>query len=292
VSLEPGLGLHACTMTTTDGRALRYVQAGEGETVVVFEAGLGACASEWVTVQRMVSTAARTVSYDRAGHAGSSPDPQPRSLDRICQDLHALIEKVAPAAPVVLVAHSYGGPIVRCYSEQHPERVAGVVLVDATLSATLPPVAAKATARMMPLLHLLHRLGVGRVLMKRKVQLRPSADLHEADLEIIERDLFSRRSALASVAEARALPASVPLMRRWEGAGLPAVPVMSVVATGLSRGDQKRREATMITPYQQEMARHQYVECRVVAGGHFVPQDHPRLTADAVLDVVAAVRGT
>jgi len=214
MTLDPGKGLSASTLTTADGRTLRYVHAGEGGPVVVFEAGLSACASEWVAVQRLVAAATRTVSYDRAGHAGSTTDTQARSLTRICEDLHALIEHVSPDEPVVLVAHSWGGPMVRCYADQHPDRVAGVVMVDTTTIAVMPEKTAKMMPTMMSVSVALHSVGLAKPILGRALFKKAGPELSAEDRGVIGRDMTSKQSAKTAVAEAKAVPTSLALMAR------------------------------------------------------------------------------
>lgn len=69
-------------------------------------------------------------SYDRAGLGASDPDPAPRTALRARADLERLLERAALAPPYVLVGHSAGGMYHRVYAAAHPERVAGLVLID------------------------------------------------------------------------------------------------------------------------------------------------------------------
>ncbi|HEU5104098.1 MAG TPA: alpha/beta hydrolase, partial [Roseiflexaceae bacterium] len=46
-------------------------------------------------------------------------------------ELHALLTNDRVDGPLMLVAHSAGGKHQRLYAQRHPERVAGIVLVDA-----------------------------------------------------------------------------------------------------------------------------------------------------------------
>jgi pimeloyl-ACP methyl ester carboxylesterase len=291
MTLEPGKGLSASTLNTADGRKLRYVVAGEGSPVVVFEAGLGSCASMWLPTQRLVAAGTRTASYDRAGHAGSTPDTQPRSLARICEDLHALIEHVSPGQPVVLVAHSWGGPIVRCFAHRHPARVAGVVLIDTSTTGNFPPKAAKFVPKMMSFMRLLHVFGLAKPLLRRVVFKNFSSEMSDDDLAVIDRDVTSKQSAKAAVAEAREILGSLPLMADWEKAGLPDVPVINLMGGGTGSAIEPRKK--LIADVEREVASHPQAECRVIDGtDHYIPQDKPRETAQAILDVVQKVRAS
>ena len=133
--LHPGSGLTERLIALPDGRRLRAIVAGEGAgPLVVFEAGMSAPAASWVHTQREVSAFARTLSYDRAGYGGSDVDPHERTLERIVEDLTSLLDALGETSPVVLVGHSWGGPILRLFASQHPQRVAGLVFVDATVA--------------------------------------------------------------------------------------------------------------------------------------------------------------
>lgn len=57
---------------------------------------------------------------------------KPRTSQQIVTELFALLKNIKLKAPYVLVGHSFGGLNVRLYASQHPEQVAGMVLVDAS----------------------------------------------------------------------------------------------------------------------------------------------------------------
>ena len=105
---------------------------GTGSPTVVFDSGLGGSSLDWTLVQPEVASFTRACSYDRAGYAWSDPGPLPRNADNIVRDLEQLLGNGSVAAPYVLVGHSLGGLIVQKFARQHPGRIAGLVLVDAT----------------------------------------------------------------------------------------------------------------------------------------------------------------
>ena len=84
---------------------------------------MSAPAASWIHTQREISAHARTLSYDRAGYGGSDVDPHDRTLSRIVDDLTALLDALGEKEPVVLVGHSWGGPIMRLFADRSPERV-------------------------------------------------------------------------------------------------------------------------------------------------------------------------
>ena len=70
--------------------------------------------------------------YFRPGDGETEPPDAPRSAADDAADLHELLGAAGIPRPVVLVAHSYGGLVAVVETAEHPEDVAGVVLVDAS----------------------------------------------------------------------------------------------------------------------------------------------------------------
>jgi pimeloyl-ACP methyl ester carboxylesterase len=67
---------------------------------------------------------------------------QPTTAQDGAADLHALLRAAKQKGPYVLVAHSWGGLIVRQYTSKYPDEVSGLVLLDAGsefLQDTLTP---------------------------------------------------------------------------------------------------------------------------------------------------------
>ncbi|MFC5749582.1 alpha/beta fold hydrolase [Actinomadura rugatobispora] len=127
------------TAHTRDGRELFYMELPGPATetgpaprpTVVFEAGMAASRSFWALIQPQVAEWARAVAYDRSGLGRSPADIEPRTLERMADDLNDLLDHLEPG-PFILVAHSGGGPIVRAATAAKPDRIAGLVLADAT----------------------------------------------------------------------------------------------------------------------------------------------------------------
>jgi pimeloyl-ACP methyl ester carboxylesterase len=71
----------------------------------------------------------RTCAYDRAGYGFSDPSPRPAHAQNNIDDLDRLVRAAPIDGPLVLVGHSAGGLYVQMFATDHPDRVAGVVLV-------------------------------------------------------------------------------------------------------------------------------------------------------------------
>ena len=104
---------------------------GQGSPTVVLDAGLGGFSLDWGAVQPQIATSTRVCAYDRAGLGWSEPGPTPRSPQQFASELHALLTNGGVEGPYVLVAHSLSGKTARLFASQHPDEVAGMVLVDA-----------------------------------------------------------------------------------------------------------------------------------------------------------------
>jgi pimeloyl-ACP methyl ester carboxylesterase len=109
------------------GRALRWLEAGEGEPTIVFEAGAMSPVAGFAAVFKALAADHRVIAYDRAGYGAS--DPAPFDLDLQLGDLMAVLEEAGPG-PRVLVGHSWGGLLAQLVSWARPELVSGLVLID------------------------------------------------------------------------------------------------------------------------------------------------------------------
>ena len=112
------------------GRSLNLYCIGEGEQVVLFEAGGSDWSVIWALVQPRLAGNFRACSYDRAGMGYSDPSPLPRTPTAIVEDLKSLVEAAKLPKPLILVGHSLGGFNAKLYTAFYPQDVAGLVLVD------------------------------------------------------------------------------------------------------------------------------------------------------------------
>jgi pimeloyl-ACP methyl ester carboxylesterase len=103
---------------------------GPGPTVV-FEEALGGDRTLWPIAERIREHAYACV-YDRPGDGNSAAPDVPQTARADVADLHHLLEEADIPRPVVLVGHSYGGLIAWMAAVEHPDDVAGVVLIDAS----------------------------------------------------------------------------------------------------------------------------------------------------------------
>jgi len=120
-------------------RRLYLVQKGSGNPTVLFEAGIAATNLNWFHIQEPVSRFTSTISYDRCGLGWSGPARTARTPANIAAELHQLLERASVSPPYILVGHSFGGLVMRCFALNYPEEVAGIVLVDPMRCEEWPP---------------------------------------------------------------------------------------------------------------------------------------------------------
>jgi pimeloyl-ACP methyl ester carboxylesterase len=84
----------------------------------------------WDDVAAAVAPYYRTVALDLRGHGDSDWDPERRyDYDSHVADLEAATAALG-IERMVLVGHSFGGRVAMFFAGRHPERIAGLVIVD------------------------------------------------------------------------------------------------------------------------------------------------------------------
>lgn len=131
-----GLALAACGSGTDElvsvagGQLDLWCDGGEGPTVM-FIAALGGDHS-LVPIAERIGEEANACFYDRPGDGETDAPEVTRTAVSDAADLHELLAVADIPTPVVLVAHSYGGLISIIAAAEHPDEIAGLVLVDAS----------------------------------------------------------------------------------------------------------------------------------------------------------------
>ncbi len=112
-----------------DGLRMRWEEKGEGQPVV-FIHGIPTCPRLWRHVIPKVSSA-RCLAWEMVGYGGSIPEGKERdiSVGKQADYLIAWMEAVG-LEKAVLVGHDLGGGVAQIAAVRHPERVAGLVLMN------------------------------------------------------------------------------------------------------------------------------------------------------------------
>ena len=145
------------------GRSIYLECRGSGGPTVMLVSGYRASARYWTDdllnpdaprtmVLPEVAAFTHVCAYDRPGTYASIGDEilvsrsdalaQPRTVPDVVAELHALLQSGSVPGPYVLVGHSLGGFVARLYASTYPEKIVGLVLVDAyseRLERVMPP---------------------------------------------------------------------------------------------------------------------------------------------------------
>ncbi len=115
---------------------LSYLQAGHPTAPrLILVHGTPGSASGWSDYLTNPAPGAEVVALDRPGFGDSGPEGAVTSLEAQAAAVYALFP--TDGRRVVLLGHSLGGPIVARVAAEHPDRVAAVVLLAASLDPGL-----------------------------------------------------------------------------------------------------------------------------------------------------------
>ena len=258
------------------GYRLHLWCTGDGAPAVILDTGLGGSSADWGFVQPDVARFTRVCSYDRAGMGYSDPGPSPRTARRIASELAELLGRSGIGGPVVLVGASIAGFDVRVFASDHPERAAGLVLVDAShedQAHEVPPM-----ARFVPLLSTIGVLRLFGVSFGQRVeslaptvrQFARATSFRAAGYQAAADEIIHVRQSASEVRSSR---------RKL------TIPVL--VVTGGRGADENWRQL------QRDQASLSERGCLIIAqqSGHVVAVDQPEVVVDAIRTVVETARG-
>ncbi|KFY62367.1 hypothetical protein V497_02405 [Pseudogymnoascus sp. VKM F-4516 (FW-969)] len=109
------------------------------DPVLLFLPGLSSSTLVWAAILRLLPHL-RSYTYDRTGYRQSPTSPIAPTAETIALELSQLLAKAEITNPLIIVAHSWAGVIVREFlALSGAEQVAGLVLVDANHETTVEP---------------------------------------------------------------------------------------------------------------------------------------------------------
>ena len=118
------------------GHRVHYQRVGHGAQTVVMIHGMliDNLSSLYYTTAPAASDHMDVLLYDLRGHGRSARPPTGYGVDDAVDDLVAVLDTLGIDQPVHLLGNSYGGTIGLAMADRHPERVAGLVLIEAHFS--------------------------------------------------------------------------------------------------------------------------------------------------------------
>lgn len=263
-----------------EGRRLHYRRTGGGTATVVFESGMGFSSAVWGRVQPAVAAHATTLVYDRAGIGRSDVDTAPRTLARAAADLSQLVSTLD--GPLVLVGHSWGGPIVRTVAASGRFDVRGVILVDQSdenVDAYFAPAVEKRMSQTGPLFALAMRVSVARLRAQATRSQSPevAAELRR-DLAAVARTMGAELGDfLPALRTLRAQPERMAPLRDLD------VTVITGMRSGLT---DRRQRADLARGHRLTAERLGARQVAAPRSGHNVMFDEPGLLAREILRIL------
>lgn len=112
------------------------------EAMIVFIHGTPGSADAWIDTLAQTPQNLAAFSYDRLGYGESMPKSPVTSLYAHAETVANLIDAVLDntATRIVLVGHSYGGPVAAKAAAEFPDKFHAVILVAAALDPSLEEV--------------------------------------------------------------------------------------------------------------------------------------------------------
>jgi pimeloyl-ACP methyl ester carboxylesterase len=282
------------------GRRLHLVCVGQGTPIVLFEhSGFGNALSD-SAARSAIATQTRVCSYDQIGIAWSDPAPRTLSVGMLADDLRALQDRASLDPPFIIVTSSIGGLTTEMFARRYPDRVAGLVFLDAANSELLSE-AAQLVGRWSREATCLAATTAGRLGL---IRLLDPFRLRRDGSEVAARSaafLYNTERWLTLCSLIRAVPTSVqefaaaPDLPR----DVPLVVLSAETADGLLpqalqsfRSCVEVRRPLMLEAHKRLAGRSTRGSWRIVAGSdHLIASGQPHVVVDAVLEMLRQNRG-
>ncbi|AVH97764.1 MULTISPECIES: alpha/beta fold hydrolase [Streptomyces] len=279
------------------GGVPHHVVAEGSGPVCVLSAGLGMSWFDWDPVVPHLAPYRTVVRFDRPGHGLSAPVAAPPTAAGEADRIAAVLDALGHRGPAVVVGHSIAGFHAEAFARLHPDRTAGLVLVDSSVEEDPRP--ARTTAPARALGAVLASAGLPAALgpAVRNLAVRagtvrrgaPGPDLGPApvrtDPALVRRVYRTSRVLRGTLLEnARYGAVAAELLALREDRPLPPGLPVTVLAAPDGSARWERRQRALA---RRLGARYETAE----PSGHLVMRDRPDQVARAVLDVRSGQEG-
>jgi pimeloyl-ACP methyl ester carboxylesterase len=119
------------TLPTRGGR-LSFIRSGQGAPTLLLFNGAGVTLDGWRPLYPAIEQLGTVFAWNRFGMQGSDPPRVRQTGSVVLGSLRELLGHLGLEPPYLLVGHSLGGLHANLFARQHPEEVAGVLLLEAT----------------------------------------------------------------------------------------------------------------------------------------------------------------
>lgn len=264
---------------TADGIRMRWEETGSGLSVV-FIHGIPTCPRLWRHVIPQVENA-RVLAWEMVGYGASIPEGRGRDISVARQaDYLARWMQEIDLERAVLVGHDLGGGVAQIAAVRYPERVQGLVLMNAIAYDSWPIPSVKAMRAMGPVVEQLPGAAFEYVL---SAFLRQGHDDRARAEESVQEHwphYAAADGAAAFIRQVRALNVQDTLAVADQ---IPNLEVPARLVWGAADPFQK-------IGYGYRLAYELGAPLDRVEGGlHFIPEDHPERVAAAVNRLVEEV---
>ncbi|KMQ60052.1 hypothetical protein ACM46_17540 [Chryseobacterium angstadtii] len=284
-------------ITEVGNHKMHYLKEGTGGPTVVFETAFDPAGHlQWYHIQKDLPKTYTTFSYDRSGILWSERGTNPKTGEKIAEELHALLEKSKAPKPYILVGHSFGGMLTRFFVQKYPQDVAGVILIDSQYPADekyLSPELHGMVNQGLPggFLKFANTFGAARLMFRNMFPLSPQYKYQNSIMPAL---LY--KSADATLEEQDHMKSI-----KTEAAGITSFG--SIPLYVLTAGDKTRYDSFIKDPkfktemleawdkMQKDLLNLSTDSKQIVlpTSGHYINQDQPKIVEEAVNEMVKKV---
>lgn len=229
---------------------------GSAEPVIVLLNGLQMPMTSWSKLTPLLRDAGTVVLYNRLGVGASDRPSESQDGRAIASQLNSMLSELSLRAPVILVGHSMGGLYANLYARLNPEKVLGVVFLEAT----------------HPSEPAFHKANIG-IIGKTLGKLPTFSKYSPVDDPNSEGNSIS--STVRQIADAPSFP-SVPLLVISAGKNLPFIPKFS-----FEHHLEMQKELVKLAP--------KAIHLTAEKSSHFPQMSEPEFVADAIVTFITSL---
>src|SRR5262245_2725976 len=117
-----------------DGLKIYYQAHGEGPPLVLLHGGLLTIEANFAEILPALAERHRVIAIELQGHGRTADNGRPLSLERLADDVAAVLDDAGASEPADVVGFSLGGMVAVEVARRHPDRVRRVVLGAVSVS--------------------------------------------------------------------------------------------------------------------------------------------------------------